>query len=120
MQRVKKRSRNFEAGEVAVIAISDAIESMAHIVTAPAVIINHGAQHGHNSSYQFTSKSMRTGKQGHRDAEILDPAGSSLRIMVRNDKFLRWVPVFYNFMTIFGLDENRFVMGDGYTPFSKT
>jgi hypothetical protein len=63
---------------------------------------------------------MRTGIQGHRDAEILDPAGSNLRMMVRDDKFLRSVPAFYNFTTIFGLDENRFVMGKGYTPFSNT
>jgi hypothetical protein len=49
VQRVEK-CRNFEAGEVAVIAVSDAIESMALIVTTPTVIINHGPQHGHNSS----------------------------------------------------------------------
>lgn len=117
MQRVETRSRNFEAGEVAVIAFADAIESMALIVTAPAIIINHSAQHGHNSSNRFTSKGMRTGEQGHRDAEILDQPGSNLRIMVRNDKFWRCVPVFYNFMAIFGLDENGFVTGEGYTPF---
>jgi hypothetical protein len=63
---------------------------------------------------------MRTDKQGHKDAEILDPAGSNLRMMVRDDKFLRSVSAFYNFTTIFVLDENRFVMGEGYTPFSKT
>jgi hypothetical protein len=59
MQRVEIRSRNFEAGEAVVIATAaTAIEFVALIVTAPAVIINHGPQHSHNSSYQFTSKSM--------------------------------------------------------------
>jgi hypothetical protein len=56
MQGVETRSRNFKAGEVAVIAFADAIESMALIVTAPAVIVSHGAH-----------ANRHTGPQGRRD-----------------------------------------------------